>query len=469
MNANVKIKFGTDGWRGLIARDFTFDNVAKVAQATANYFKRQKKIHHGIIVGYDARFLSREFAERTAEVLGSAGIRVKLANSIVTTPMVSLGIKKLGATGAVIITASHNPAEYNGFKIRSDFAGPAHPEQIAKVERELDKVLRGKVSQKGKSLQTLMKEKRIKHVDLQRIYISDIKKKVDLKSIQRSGLRILYDAMYGAGQGVMQRLLPDIARMHDTFNPSFGGMRPEPMEENLLPLIQAVRKGKYDIGLATDGDADRVGAVDEKGNFVDSHRMFALLLKYFVEDKGLRGEVAKSLSVTQMINKMCDEYGLTLHETPVGFKYLCRLMVERDVLIAAEESGGIGVRGHVPERDGILVGLLLCEMMIARRKSLSSLVQELIDKYGEHRFRRVDLRITPAEKDRIMGKFDRDISQIAGQNVLRVQETDGFKYFVDGGWLLVRPSGTEPLIRFYAEADSEKKVDRLLDYATKHS
>ena len=264
----------------------------------------------------------------------------------------------------------------------------------------------------------------------------------------------------------MQVLIPDVARMHDTYNPSFAGMRPEPMAEHVVELREAVRKGKYDIGLATDGDADRVGAVDEKGNFVDSHRMFALLLKYFVEQKHLKGEVAKSLSVTEMIDKMCAKYGLILHETPVGFKYLCRLMVERDILIAAEESGGIGIRGHVPERDGILVGLLLCEMMIRRKKSLSALVQELLDEYGKHYFNRIDLRITESVKHRIMRKFNRRISNIAGQKVLHVQETDGYKYFVDGGWLLVRPSGTEPLIRFYAEADSEKKVNRLLDFAT---
>ena len=462
----AEIQFGTDGWRGLIADNFTFENVAKVAQATANYFKKQKKIRRGIVIGYDARFLSREFAEKTAEIMGNAGIHVKLANSIVTTPMVSLAVKKFGAAGAVIITASHNPAQYNGFKIRGDFAGPAHPEQIAVVEKELQKVLRQKVRRPGKPLSALLNEGKVEYVDLGKLYVDDIKNKVDLEAINRSGLRILYDAMYGAGQGVMERLVPGVDRIHDTFNPSFGGMRPEPMAEHVLELREAVRKGKYDIGLATDGDADRVGAVDEKGNFVDSHFMFALLLKYFVEQKHFRGEVAKSLSVTQMINKMCEEYGLTLHETPVGFKYPCRLMVERDILIAAEESGGIGIRGHVPERDGILVGLLLCEMMITRKKSMSALVQELVDKYGEHHFKRIDLRITSSEKDRIMKKFNRKISRIAGEKVLRVQDIDGYKYFVDGGWLLVRPSGTEPLVRFYAEADSEEKVDRLLDFAT---
>jgi phosphomannomutase len=461
------IKFGTDGWRGHIADDFTFENVTKVAQATANYFKKQEKIGKGIIVGYDARFLSREFAQRSAAVISSAGIHVKLADSIVTTPMVSLGIKKLGMAGAVIITASHNPAEYNGFKIRGDFAGPAHPEQIALVEKELSKILRRKINAGTQSLSSLLQKGKVEYINLRKIYIEEVKTKVDLPAIRRSGLRILYDAMYGAGQGVMEQFIPHVGRMHDTFNPSFAGMRPEPMAEHVGELREAVRKGKYDIGLATDGDADRVGAVDEKGNFVDSHQMFALLLKYFVEEKGLRGEVAKSLSVTQMINKMCEKYGLKLHETPVGFKYLCRLMVERDILIAAEESGGIGIRGHVPERDGILIGLLLCEMMVKRKKSLSALVNELTEEYGKHYFNRIDRHITESEKQRIMNTFNTRIKRIAGLKVLALQRTDGYKYFVDGGWLLVRPSGTEPLIRFYAEADRREKVGRLLRFATR--
>jgi phosphomannomutase len=238
------------------------------------------------------------------------------------------------------------------------------------------------------------------------------------------------------------------------------------MAEHVLELKEQVRKGRFNIGLATDGDADRVGAVDEKGNFVDSHRMFAVLLKYFVEEKHLKGEVAKSLSVTQMINKMCKKYGLTLHETPVGFKHLCKLMVERDILIAGEESGGLGVRGHVPERDGILVGLLLCEIMVKRKKSLSALIQELFDEYGEYYFDRIDLRITENEKRRIMSKFNKRITEVAGEKVVRIRDIDGYQYFVDNGWLLVRPSGTEPLIRFYAEADTKNKVRRLLHFAT---
>lgn len=464
----MSIKFGTDGWRGIIAEDFTFDNVGRVAQATALYFKPHPKISSGIVVGYDARFLSREFAEKTAEVLGNSGIKVKLANSIVTTPMVSLAVKKLNAAGGVVITASHNPAKYNGFKIKGDFGGPAHPEQIKKVEAELKKILtkRDGIKQK-KSLEELADSGIVEYIGLKKMYIDEVKKKVDLHAIEAAKLKILYDAMHGAGQGVMELLLPSVGRMRDTFNPSFGGVHPEPLAQNLTELSKTVREEHCDIGLATDGDADRVGIMDERGAFVDSHQMFALLLKYFVEEKGLRGEIAKSFSVSEMIDKMCEKYGLKLHITPIGFKYLCRLMTERDVLIAAEESGGLGVRDHVPERDGILVGLMICEIMVRRKKKLSQLVQELMEEFGRHYCKRVDLRITEQEKERIMAKYKKGMNTIGGLKIVEVKNLDGYKFYVDGGWLLVRASGTEPLIRFYAEADSLRKADQLLEAATR--
>ncbi|MBI3578113.1 MAG: phosphoglucomutase/phosphomannomutase family protein, partial [Ignavibacteriales bacterium] len=364
---NQIIKFGTDGWRGVIAADFTFDNVAKVALATANYFKRHKKIKNGIVVGYDARFLSKEFAEKTSEVLGNKGIKVILSDTISSTPMVSLLTKKLNAAGGVVITASHNPAKYNGFKIKGDFGGPAHPEMIGKVEKELKKVLKSKVESK-KSFDELVKKNVIQKIDFTSLYVEDLKTKLNLSLISSAGIKIAYDAMYGAGQGVMEQLVRPTVTLRSSFNPSFGGGHPEPLMQNLQELASAVVASGCHIGIATDGDADRIGAIDEKGNFVDSHRIFALLLKYFVEQRHWTGEVAKSFSVSQIINKMCAKYGLTLHETPIGFKYLCRLMTERDILVAAEESGGLGVKGHLPERDGTYIGLLLCEIMATRKK-----------------------------------------------------------------------------------------------------
>jgi phosphomannomutase len=461
------IKFGTDGWRAVIADDFTFENVRKVALATARHFRRHTKIRNGIVVGYDARFMSREFAEVTAETIANQGIRVLLADSIVSTPMVSLMTKLEKAAAGVVITASHNPAKWNGFKIKGEFGGPAHPEMVAKVERELARVLAlkrlpggdlpfGKLVDKGK----------IRLVNMRDRYVEDLRTKVEVGRIRSSGVRMLFDAMHGSGMGVMGQLLPDVVQMRGDYNPSFEGSNPEPLAHNLVELTRRVPAEGFGIGIATDGDADRVGAVDGTGAFVDSHRIFSLLLKYLYEQKGMRGDVAKSFSVTTMVDEQCRRYGITMHETPVGFKYLARLMTERDILIAGEESGGLGVKGHLPERDGVLLGLLLCEMMAVRGKSLADLVEELFAEYGRRVFKRVDLHITEQEKQAIMRRVTKGLKEIAGRPVTGRKDTDGVKYFVDQGWVLVRASGTEPLVRFYAEAESDAAVDAMLGALT---
>jgi phosphomannomutase len=461
------IKFGTDGWRAVIGDDYTFANIESVARATARYFRKHKKIRNGMVIGYDARFMSREFAEKSAEVIANEGITVKLADSIVTTPMIALLTKLENAAGGIVITASHNPAKWNGFKIKGDFGGPAHPEMIAAVERELAGVLRRKRFPHGKyTYDQLVKKGKIVPIAMKQRYLNDIAGKIDLEKIRRSGIRVLYDAMYGAGQGVLGSVLPDAQQIHGIFNPSFAGTNPEPLAQNLGELMQQVKAGRFDIGIATDGDADRIGAVDEQGDFVDSHRLFSLFLKYLVEQKGMTGEIVKSFSVTQMVDQQCKRYGLTMHETAIGFKHICRMMIERDVLIGGEESGGLGVKGHIPERDGIFLGLLLCEVMATRRKSLSALVRELMDEYGEHEFRRVDLHVSEKEKASIMKKYRRGVKEIAGYPVIGRKDTDGHKFFVDRGWVLVRASGTEPLIRFYAEGSSVTQVEALVKAAT---
>ncbi|HTX17569.1 MAG TPA: phosphoglucomutase/phosphomannomutase family protein [Bacteroidota bacterium] len=461
------IKFGTDGWRGVIAEDFTFDNVAKVALATARYFKSHKKIGNGLVIGYDARFMSKEFAHKTAQVLASAGVRVRLADKISSTPMTSLGIVKMRAAGGVVITASHNPAKYNGFKIKGDFGGPAHPEMVAKVEKLLAPILKAKtLPLKLKPFGDLVASKKIQFVDLTKLYVNDIEKKVAVDLIKATRIKILYDAMYGAGQGVMEQIVPKVGTIRNSFNPSFAGAHPEPLAQNLEELSFEVKDGRYNIGIATDGDADRVGAIDEKGAFVDSHRIFAILLKYLVERKHFTGAVAKSLSVSELITRMCENYELVLYETPVGFKYLCRLMTERRIIIAGEESGGLGVWGHLPERDGIFVGLLLAEIMAVRRKKLSELVQELFDEYGEYHFGRIDRHVTESEKKKIAAFYSRQPKKIGPFAVERIDATDGFKFFVDHGWILVRFSGTEPLVRFYAEANTPGRMKAMLKAAT---
>jgi phosphomannomutase len=463
------IKFGTDGWRGVIADDYTFANLEKVALATARYFATLKKRKNGILIGYDARFMSREFAEISAAVMANAGIAVKLADTIVSTPMVSLLTLRENAAGGIVITASHNPARYNGFKIKGDFGGPAHPEMIARVEKELAKVMKLKKLPPAKhTLGELVAKGKVTPIAMKQRYLDDIAGKIDMDLIRRSGLRILYDVMYGAGQRVLDEVLPGVRQIHESYNPSFGGTNPEPLAQNLPDLMRMVKAERYDIGIATDGDADRIGAVDEKGNFIDSHRIFSLLLKYLVEQKKMTGEVVKSLSVTQMVDKQCAKYGLKLVETPVGFKYICRYMTEHDVLIGGEESGGLGVQGHLPERDGIFLGLMLCEMMAVRRKPIGALVQELMDEFGVHEFRRVDMRLSEKEKKSVMKRFRQGVREIGGHAVTGRNDTDGHKFFVDGGWVLIRASGTEPLIRIYAEGGSTAMVDALLGGVTHH-
>jgi phosphomannomutase len=461
------IKFGTDGWRAVIADDYTFANLERVALATARFFKKQKKAGNGVVIGYDARFLSPEFAEKTAEVMANAGVSVKLADSMVSTPMISLLTILEQAAGGIVITASHNPAKWNGFKIKGPFGGPADPAMITKVEKELKTVMKRKSLPRGRyTLEQLRAKKKVQPISMRERYLNDLALKIDLGRIRSAGIKILYDAMYGAGQGVLPALLPGVIQMRAELNPSFGGVNPEPLAQNLTELMRRVREEQFHIGIATDGDADRIGAVDEQGNFVDSHRIFALLLKYLVEQKGLRGEVVKTLSVTEMIDQLCAKYGLTLHETPVGFKHVCRLMTERDILIGGEESGGLGVKIHIPERDGIFLGLLLCEVMAVRARPLSVLVQELFDELGPHEFRRVDLHVTEKQKSAIMKKFRGPVKAIAGFPVTSRKDLDGHKFFLESGWILLRASGTEPLIRVYAEAENLAKVNALLSSVT---
>lgn len=462
----MEIKFGTDGWRGVIADDFTFENLGKVALATAKYYKNHKKIKNGILIGYDSRFLGKEFAEHVGLILGNNGINVLISDRISSTPMISLLTKKINAAAGIIITASHNPPRYNGYKIKGDFGGPAFPETITRIEKKLETILESKKNFVPKrNLKELKELKIVRYIDMSKMYLEDLKKKFDIDKINRSGIRILHDAMYGAGMNILTALLKNAHQIHSEYNPSFSGVNPEPIEANLKKLMQKVKTENYDLGIATDGDADRIGLVDEKGNYVDPHRVFSLLLKYLVEEKGLIGEVARSFTVTDIVEKQCEEYKIKLHTTPVGFKHICKLMSERKIIIGGEESGGLGVMGHIPERDGIYLGLLVAEILINRKKTLSQLIKELEDQYGKRYYRRFDHHITFHEKHKIMSKFNDSLKEVAGYKVNRIEMIDGFKYYVNNGWLLVRPSGTEPLIRYYAETDSLKKTKEMLNWA----
>ena len=458
----TQIVFGTDGWRGLIADDFTFDNLRKVDLATANYFKKQKKVRNGAVIGYDSRFLSKEFAEATAEVLANRGIKVIISDKISSTPMVSLLTKKLKATGGVVITASHNPARYNGFKIKGDFGGPAHPEMIEKVENELKKVLKSKVDRK-KSFDELVEKGNITKMDFTAAYIGDLRSKLDIPLIERSGLKIAYDAMFGAGQGVFSQLVKLRAELRNAYNPSFGGTHPEPILQNIQDLASAVVVNGCDIGIATDGDADRIGAIDEQGSFVDSHRIFAILLNYLVTEEHMTGEIAKSNSVSQMIVKMCAKYGLKLHETPVGFKYIGELIGQDKLVIGGEESAGLTIKGHVPEKDGILACFLVAEMVAREGKSIRELLDRLYADVGRFVTRRDNLKLSPELEKAYSNKINALPAEVAGTKVTDIVRVDGTKLLLeDGSWMLFRKSGTEPVVRLYGEAGNDARLAEVM-------
>ncbi len=464
------IKFGTDGWRGLIARDFSFENLQKVALATARLIIKSNPDakNYSAVVGYDTRFLSKQFAIETACVLAWQGITVYLSDDFASTPQVSYHTKQKNVDLGIVITASHNPPLYNGYKVKANFGGPAKPEDIAKLESELKQLWGKPPVMKFRTLDEYVKLKMIRLFSASESYLRMLKRKIDLDAINAAKFKILYDPMHGAGINTIKHLLPNADEIHDTYNPSFGEIdHPEPIAECLGTLMSKVVTGKYDIGIATDGDADRLGLVDHEGNFVDSHRTYMILLKYLYEIKKKRGAVAKTVSLTYMVNLFCEKHKIKLYETPVGFKHIAKLMNEVKILIGGEESGGLSSIVHIPERDGLFNSLLVLEIMAKRKMSLKELCDELDNEFGPHRFSRRDVYVTEEVKTAILNAAKQKPRELDRFKVLRTQDTDGYKFFVDGGWLLIRASGTEPLIRFYAEAPSANMVNLLIDAGLK--
>jgi phosphomannomutase len=458
-----KIKFGTDGWRAVIAEDFTFANVRRVSEAIAQYVREEGDPAKGLVVGYDTRFLSAEFARHASEAVAASGIPVLLADRATPTPAVSYAVVARQTAGAIMITASHNPYRWNGVKFKAPYGGSAAPSIMRRIEIHLRRLDRSRTHPRKR------RPASIQSVDLVGPYLERLKSFVHLDRIRSSGRRFAIDPMYGAARGCLARLFDDTGipyrEIHGEHNPLFPGMNPEPIEPHVEQLRQAVLQGGYDAGFATDGDADRLGAVDRNGAFIDSHKIFSILLKHLAEDLGQRGEVVKTFSTTEMVTKLARKYGFPLHVTPIGFKYICELMLTRDVLIGGEESGGIAIKGHLPERDGVLNSLLLAEVMADRGRTLGELVQELTQEFGPHYYGRVDLEI---EKDvaqrivRLVGQ--RKIKRVAGLKVTSVDDLDGAKMrFGDSAWLLVRASGTENVLRLYAEARSAEQVKALLE------
>jgi alpha-D-glucose phosphate-specific phosphoglucomutase len=459
-----EIKFGTDGWRGIIADDFTFDNVRRVAGAIASYVLKYEEPQRGVVVGYDARFASPRAAQIVAEVIAAAGIPVKLANDYTPTPAVSYAVKHQGAAGGVMVTSSHNPWNWNGVKFKAKFGGSATPAIMKKIEEELAV---GVMPKGNKAV--------VEEVDLKKAYVAAVCAFADMDLIAKTKFKFAVDAMYGSGRGVLSGIFEEhgvqYVAIREELNPLFPGINPEPIQPHTAMLQETVVREKCDAGLATDGDADRIGAVAEDGSFVDAHRIFCVLLRWLLERKKWPGEVVRAFNTTRMIDRIAGKYGRKLNETSIGFKYVADLMMEREILMGGEESGGIGYSRFLPERDGVLNCLLLANVMAEEGKPLGQLVSDLQREFGPHYYGRSDLHIPEAMKQNAIerARAERTVS-LGRYKVLKKEQMDGVKFFLEAptngngaeAWVLFRASGTEPLLRLYTEASSPELVREFL-------
>ena len=462
------IKFGTDGWRAIIAEDFTFDNVRACAQSVASYLKRSKQSKKGIIIGYDTRFASEDFAAACAEVLAGNGVKVYLCTKPTPTPVISYSALVQKTAGAIIITASHNPAQWNGFKIKTAQGTSAPPEVTEELEKNIVRI------QSGGKVQILpLTQARsnglVVDIDLAPGYMDHLVELINLPRLRLASIPLVADAMFGAGMGYFNTLLQGaktkVTEIHGERNPLFPGMHnPEPIARNLVELASAVKESRAMVGLATDGDADRLGVVDEQGQFLTPHQVFALLALYLLEVRGQRGAIIRTITSTTMLDRLGEIYGVPVMETSVGFKYVAPLMEAHNALIGGEESGGYGFRGHVLERDGILAGLYFLDWMVGMGKTPGQLIEYLYKKVGPHYYNRSDITLSPQQRDGIMDKISaKRLKSLAGLKVTRRDAPDGLRFHLaDKSWLLIRASGTEPLLRIYAESSSPANVENLL-------
>jgi phosphomannomutase len=457
------IKFGTDGWRGIIAEDFTFANARVVAQAIARYVARCEDARKGVIIGYDHRFASDEIAAAAAEVVSAGGTPVFLTDKPCPTPAVSLLVKQRGAAGGLMITASHNPYQWNGIKYKASYGSSALPSIVAQIETDLDIVQRANVP----SLPP--RKNLIQPLEPRAPYLDTLEKLVDWKKLRDSGFRFVSDPMHGSATGLLPKLMRrngiTCDEIRGSRDPRFGGVHPEPIEPHIDALRQAVLAGKFDAGLCADGDGDRIGAIDRDGSFINPHQIFALLVWHLAGTRNLPGDIAKTFSVTKLIDKLAIKFGRKLHETPIGFKYICELMLEQNILIGGEESGGIGTNLYIPERDATVSALLLAEMMAWHGKSLGEMLSVLTAEFGEYHYGRVDLDLKPGQKEKAIAHFsDSKLTQILDMPVVGRENMDGIKlYLSDGGWVMVRASGTEHLLRVYCETPSAETTRRVLE------
>ncbi|MCL7453168.1 MAG: phosphoglucomutase/phosphomannomutase family protein [Anaerolineae bacterium] len=469
----MSIRFGTDGWRAVISDTFTYNNLRLVAQAIADYVLREGGDGKDpeVIIGFDTRFLSDRYATEVARVMAGNGIVAWLTRADAPTPAISYSVVEKKAAAGIMITASHNPPRYNGLKLKASYGGAASPQQARRVEHYLEEA---EAQARGPNImdyQRAVDQDLIRRFDPVWAYYEHLGQLIDLDTISSGELRVVADAMYGSGRGCISEMLSRTrCRVHEIrgeMNPGFGGIHPEPIGKYLNALVAAMQAHHADVGLATDGDADRIGAMDALGNFVDPHHIFALALRYLVEKRGWTGRVVKTVSTTMMVDRLAAKFGLAVEETPIGFNYIADHILQGDVLIGGEESGGISIRGHIPEGDGVLMGLLLLEIVSDAGVPLHELIAGLQKEAGPACYARTDLRLRhPVMKSEMVARLTEDAPHsIAGMPIVDVQTVDGVKYRLDAeSWLLIRPSGTEPVLRVYAEAPSIEVVKALLGY-----
>ncbi|HEY8345484.1 MAG TPA: phosphoglucomutase/phosphomannomutase family protein [Bacillota bacterium] len=452
------IKFGTDGWRDLMYDRFNLANVSRVVEAIAAYTIEQGGADRGVVVGYDARFFSDFFATKASELLQAAGIKTYSFARDLPTPVVAYSVKKYKAFGAVMFTASHNPPAYNGIKFIPEYAGPATPEITSAIEAFIP----------AEAAPVKERLQRGQAIDPIPSYLEEIQKLVDVRAIKESGLEVGYDPMYGTGRGILDALLGGQVKVfHNRRDPLFGGGMPDPQREFLSELITWVQEGKNRIGLATDGDADRFGFVDDEGVYLTPNQILPLVLYHLVKNKGLKGVVGRSVATTHLLDALAAALGFATVETPVGFKYLGELMRKQEVIVAGEESGGLSIGGHIPEKDGILACALLTELRVMAGKPLSAVLQDIWQEVGSYYSQRLDLHLTEEKKERILSALQKNpVKELAGKKVIEVRKVDGIKFILeDGSWCLIRPSGTESLIRVYVEAHSQADLSKLSENA----
>lgn len=455
------IKFGTDGWRAIIAKDYTVNNVCRVSQAVSKWLLKNNS-NPSVVIGFDCRFGGKLFSDTASKVFIKSGIKVITSNHFITTPMISLATKQLNASIGVVITASHNPPSYNGYKLKASFGGPLLPKEISEIENLIDDKFHDDLS-----AVYLENNDKYKIVDIEKLYYDEVVKNFDIDLINDSNLKLAYDAMYGSGMFVAKRILSNAKFLHCDWNPSFGNIAPEPIHRNLSEFSQFIVNNKIDCGLATDGDADRIGLYNSKGEFVDAHHIILLVIHYLVKYKKMTGKVVTAFSCSVKVKKLCEFYNLEHETVKIGFKHIAGKMVTEDVLLGGEESGGIAIKGHVPERDGIWIGLLLFEYMASSGKSLEDLINEVYDIVGSFSFERIDLHLDNKKKEDVIEKCQNDQFSSFGEfTVKKIEKTDGYKFFFnDDTWLMIRPSGTEPVLRTYSEAPSREIALKILESA----